>query len=153
MPSGREFRGKPSRGCESCRGRRVKVHLTLSIHPLVHAGYSQVDNRKCDQSKPACAKCAKLGIECVYRDLLELAFRNETSKAAQIAQTRWRQRAKSRQSSSTNSSASSELSSGSQSPTISGSLVRTDLRTMATNRFLYDYCLYVTKQSRLYQSS
>ncbi|GAD94057.1 hypothetical protein NECHADRAFT_31630 [Paecilomyces variotii No. 5] len=47
--------GKPSRGCQLCRQRRVK----------------------CDLERPACRRCIKYGVACPgYRDEQELIFRN-----------------------------------------------------------------------------
>ncbi|RDW88756.1 hypothetical protein BP6252_00788 [Coleophoma cylindrospora] len=51
--------GKPSKGCGSCRERKIR----------------------CDQAKPMCSQCARLDrkeSECVYRNLLDLSFRNES---------------------------------------------------------------------------
>jgi hypothetical protein len=102
---------------------------------------------KCDEVKPACLKCSKAGLECSYRDLLDLAFRNETSKAAQTAQTKWRQRAKLKANSDIESTSSSGSDSSNPPPsTIAmtlGPLVRADVHERALNRFFYDYCLYV----------
>ncbi|RYO97342.1 hypothetical protein DL764_007320 [Monosporascus ibericus] len=49
--------GKPSRGCQMCRTRRIK----------------------CDETKPTCLKCAKSRRVCPgYKDEFDLVFRNET---------------------------------------------------------------------------
>ncbi|KAI5859920.1 hypothetical protein GGS23DRAFT_614380 [Durotheca rogersii] len=49
--------GKPSRGCQMCRTRRIK----------------------CDETKPKCNQCAKSRRICPgYRDEFDLVFRNET---------------------------------------------------------------------------
>ncbi|KAL7620036.1 hypothetical protein AAE478_010585 [Parahypoxylon ruwenzoriense] len=49
--------GKPSKGCQMCRTRRIK----------------------CDETKPTCNQCAKSRRQCPgYRDEFDLVFRNET---------------------------------------------------------------------------
>ncbi|KAI0474985.1 hypothetical protein GGR56DRAFT_489489 [Xylariaceae sp. FL0804] len=49
--------GKPSRGCQMCRDRRIK----------------------CDETKPTCRMCAKSRRHCPgYKDEFDLVFRNET---------------------------------------------------------------------------
>ncbi|PHH67650.1 hypothetical protein CDD82_1244 [Ophiocordyceps australis] len=49
--------GKPSRGCQMCRTRRIK----------------------CDETKPTCNQCAKSRRTCPgYKDEFDLVFRNET---------------------------------------------------------------------------
>ncbi|KXJ90603.1 hypothetical protein Micbo1qcDRAFT_148510 [Microdochium bolleyi] len=49
--------GKPSRGCQMCRSRRIK----------------------CDETKPTCNQCAKSRRQCPgYKDEFDLVFRNET---------------------------------------------------------------------------
>ncbi|KAL6703239.1 hypothetical protein ACN47E_010101 [Coniothyrium glycines] len=69
------YRGRPSKGCEPCRARKVK----------------------CDEGKPICSRCKKSGHECVYRDQADLLFRNQTASAAQRAEDSWRKRSKSNQ--------------------------------------------------------
>ncbi|KAH6639835.1 hypothetical protein C7974DRAFT_410787 [Boeremia exigua] len=66
------YRGRPSKGCEPCRARKVK----------------------CDETKPACRRCLKGSHECRYRDQGDLLFRNQTAFAAQRAEDSWRKRAK-----------------------------------------------------------
>ncbi|KAI1773752.1 hypothetical protein F4818DRAFT_100617 [Hypoxylon cercidicola] len=49
--------GKPSKGCQMCRTRRIK----------------------CDETKPTCNQCAKSRRQCPgYKDEFDLVFRNET---------------------------------------------------------------------------
>ncbi|KEF58206.1 uncharacterized protein A1O9_06132 [Exophiala aquamarina CBS 119918] len=51
--------GKPSKGCENCRAKRLK----------------------CDQKRPSCSQCSNKRRECRgYRDTIDLAFRNESQK-------------------------------------------------------------------------
>ncbi|KAF2101785.1 hypothetical protein NA57DRAFT_64483 [Rhizodiscina lignyota] len=57
--------GKPSRGCQCCKTRRIK----------------------CDEARPACGNCKKSGRECPgYPDEFDLIFRNETSATKKRAQ-------------------------------------------------------------------
>ncbi|KAH9881543.1 hypothetical protein IAQ61_000269 [Plenodomus lingam] len=69
------YRGRPSKGCESCRARKVK----------------------CDEKKPICSRCVKSSLACKYRDQGDLLFRNQTASAAQRAEESWRKRSKSNQ--------------------------------------------------------
>ncbi|KAK3384787.1 hypothetical protein B0H63DRAFT_395492 [Podospora didyma] len=51
------YSGKPSRGCQMCRTRRIK----------------------CDETKPTCQQCAKSRRQCPgYKEEFDLVFRNET---------------------------------------------------------------------------
>ncbi|KAF1993750.1 hypothetical protein P154DRAFT_477036 [Amniculicola lignicola CBS 123094] len=87
------YRGRPSKGCESCRSRKVK----------------------CDEGKPRCGRCTKSHNECKYRDQADLLFRNQTAFAAQKAEESWRKRAKSHtRASSSDASRPSPPSIGSQ---------------------------------------
>lgn len=52
------FCGKPSRGCQRCRQRKIK----------------------CDVAKPTCLKCQKAGEQCNYRDFDKVIFRDQTSQ-------------------------------------------------------------------------
>ncbi|KAI9825307.1 MAG: hypothetical protein M1819_000553 [Sarea resinae] len=53
--------GKPSRGCQACKTRRIK----------------------CDEGKPACFQCTKSKKSCPgYKDDFDLVFRNETNAVA-----------------------------------------------------------------------
>ncbi|KAH7015123.1 hypothetical protein EDB80DRAFT_326908 [Ilyonectria destructans] len=57
--------GKPSRGCQMCRARRIK----------------------CDETKPTCNQCAKSRRQCPgYKDEFDLVFRNETQATERRAQ-------------------------------------------------------------------
>ncbi|KAI0397500.1 hypothetical protein F5Y17DRAFT_464574 [Xylariaceae sp. FL0594] len=56
--------GKPSRGCQMCRTRRIK----------------------CDEAKPTCNQCAKSRRQCPgYKDEFDLVFRNETKSTERRA--------------------------------------------------------------------
>ncbi|KAH7401568.1 hypothetical protein BKA66DRAFT_545309 [Pyrenochaeta sp. MPI-SDFR-AT-0127] len=72
---GTSYRGRPSKGCEPCRARKVK----------------------CDEAKPVCSRCNKSKYNCRYRDQADLLFRNQTAFAAQRAEESWRKRSKSHQ--------------------------------------------------------
>ncbi|KAH7325109.1 hypothetical protein B0I35DRAFT_175767 [Stachybotrys elegans] len=57
--------GKPSRGCQMCRTRRIK----------------------CDETKPTCNQCAKSRRQCPgYKDEFDIIFRNETKATERRAQ-------------------------------------------------------------------
>ncbi|KAI1277829.1 hypothetical protein F5Y07DRAFT_388174 [Xylaria sp. FL0933] len=57
--------GKPSRGCQMCRTRRIK----------------------CDETKPTCNQCSKSRRQCPgYMDDFDLMFRNETKATERRAQ-------------------------------------------------------------------
>ncbi|KAH7037661.1 uncharacterized protein B0I36DRAFT_69394 [Microdochium trichocladiopsis] len=61
------YHGVLSKGCQRCRRRKVK----------------------CDQSKPACRRCEKLGVPCSgYRDLLEAQFIDESPRVVRKATAR-----------------------------------------------------------------
>ena len=59
--------GKPSKGCEPCRKRRVK----------------------CDQERPACTQCVRTQRPCAYRDLDALVFRDQNELVRRRAR-RWK---------------------------------------------------------------
>ncbi|KAI1814142.1 hypothetical protein GGS20DRAFT_598426 [Poronia punctata] len=57
--------GKPSRGCQMCRTRRIK----------------------CDEARPTCNQCTKSRRQCPgYKDEFDLVFRNETKATERRAQ-------------------------------------------------------------------
>ncbi|KAH8801680.1 hypothetical protein F5884DRAFT_524046 [Xylogone sp. PMI_703] len=59
--------GKPSKGCQNCRERKIR----------------------CDQARPGCGQCAKVQKECPgYRNLIDLAFRNESDNVIRKAKAR-----------------------------------------------------------------
>jgi hypothetical protein len=83
----KDYRGRPSKACETCRARRVKVWCIIIARP-----YSDIV--QCDETKPSCQRCLKAGRGCRYRDLFEISFRDETEVAARKAQSAFRQRAR-----------------------------------------------------------
>ncbi|KUJ22130.1 uncharacterized protein LY89DRAFT_778446 [Mollisia scopiformis] len=61
--------GKPSKGCSHCRQRKIR----------------------CDQGVPACSQCIKAQKECSgYRNMLDLAFRNESEHVIKKANAKSR---------------------------------------------------------------
>ncbi|KAF2474639.1 uncharacterized protein BDR25DRAFT_167916, partial [Lindgomyces ingoldianus] len=65
--------GKPSKGCKNCRGRKVK----------------------CDQKRPSCGQCLRIGKECHgYRDPLQMMFKNESDVVARKANMRYQELSK-----------------------------------------------------------
>ncbi|KAF2790261.1 hypothetical protein K505DRAFT_377665, partial [Melanomma pulvis-pyrius CBS 109.77] len=127
------YRGRPSKGCESCRARKVK----------------------CDEGKPSCARCSRANYECKYRDQADLLFRNQTAFAAQKAEDSWRKRAKSHQRSPSAGSGGYQSSAQSESsPEASSSIltlnnmslgqrqIQPDLQRLAYERFIYDFVVF-----------
>ncbi|KAI1135457.1 hypothetical protein F5Y05DRAFT_416133 [Hypoxylon sp. FL0543] len=83
--------GKPSKGCQMCRTRRIK----------------------CDEARPTCNQCAKSRRQCPgYKDEFDLVFRNETQATERRARRASRkgsvQKADRRESASPCTSSSSE---------------------------------------------
>ncbi|OCL01595.1 hypothetical protein AOQ84DRAFT_273148, partial [Glonium stellatum] len=67
--------GKPSKGCKSCRERKIK----------------------CDLVRPACRQCIRIQRDCPgYRDPLDLMFRNESEVVVRKARARAQNSAESR---------------------------------------------------------
>lgn len=60
--------------------------------PSALAESAQADPRarvQCDQQRPGCSQCAKVGVECPgYRDMIDLMFRDETLSTSQKAKTK-----------------------------------------------------------------
>ncbi|KAF2876291.1 hypothetical protein BDV95DRAFT_221506 [Massariosphaeria phaeospora] len=62
--------GKPSKGCQNCRDRKVK----------------------CDQKRPSCSQCVRIKKECFgYRDPLSMMFKNESAVVARKAKQRYQE--------------------------------------------------------------
>ncbi|KAL2061167.1 hypothetical protein VTL71DRAFT_7440 [Oculimacula yallundae] len=53
--------GRPSTGCEFCRKRKIK----------------------CDEQKPVCTKCNKRGLQCRYRDQVQIWFWDQTEEVVE----------------------------------------------------------------------
>ena len=70
--------GKPSRGCEECKARKVKVCTSISgcLSSLCLRSYSV----HCDQTFPACQRCQRNIRRCSgYPNPLDIALRNTFS--------------------------------------------------------------------------
>ncbi|KAF2266388.1 hypothetical protein CC78DRAFT_156307 [Lojkania enalia] len=62
--------GKPSKGCKTCRDRKVK----------------------CDQKRPSCSQCIRIKRECHgYRDPVSMMFKNESEVVARRANKRYQE--------------------------------------------------------------
>ncbi|KIW05931.1 uncharacterized protein PV09_03124 [Verruconis gallopava] len=126
------FRGRPSKGCNKCRQRKVK----------------------CDEGQPICERCTKGGFECTYRDEFDLLLRNQTTETAEKAKRKWRSRAKKLEERTSSSHASPSTSSSSD-PCDSPASRTTDcvpecsppvdldqsIYDLATKRFLFDFVI------------
>ncbi|QDS69704.1 hypothetical protein FKW77_009800 [Venturia effusa] len=127
------FRGRPSKGCNKCRSRKVK----------------------CDEGQPACQRCEKSGIPCVYRDEFDIFLRNQTNKAAEAAQKKWRSRSK-KPSAESSTEVSGDHASSSSSGSAREKSLETDLpqlpvtcslQDVALARFMYDFVIEPTPQN------
>lgn len=83
------FRGRPSKGCNKCRSR--KVNVSLSCLPKQHKFTKDL---RCDEGHPTCQRCEKSAFACVYRDEFDIFLRNQTDKTAEAAQKKWRSRSR-----------------------------------------------------------
>lgn len=97
------FCGKPSKGCASCRKRRIKVNAshTYCVASVQHCPSSlnlrNLTTSQCDQLDPECTQCKRAGKKCSgYRDQLALMFRDENEKVVQKASTTAKKRQVSR---------------------------------------------------------
>lgn len=74
------YYGRPSKNCQSCRERRIRVSVccrTPARTPLTAIF------RQCDRSEPVCSQCKRAGKTCGgYRDVPSFVFRDENDKAA-----------------------------------------------------------------------
>lgn len=79
--------GKPSRGCDVCRRRRIKASP-----PSRDAAKDAVDSRcQCDERVPECSYCIKTKQKCPgYKDPFDLAWRDQTSAAKKGVERRKR---------------------------------------------------------------
>lgn len=76
------YHGVLSRGCQSCRRRKVKACEAANC-PQVRALLTLLLRTQCDERKPGCLRCEKSRISCPgYRDLNELLFRDESERVA-----------------------------------------------------------------------
>ncbi|KAK1761504.1 hypothetical protein QBC47DRAFT_289621 [Echria macrotheca] len=71
------YGGRPSRGCRTCRTRRIKV-CQLGRSQLCVLIADALSNQ-CDEGKPTCKQCAKSKRECGgYRSEFEIVHRDQT---------------------------------------------------------------------------
>ncbi|KAF7192993.1 Pestheic acid cluster transcriptional regulator 3 [Pseudocercospora fuligena] len=93
------FRGRPSRGCETCRRRKIK----------------------CDLREGGCEKCEKAGWQCEgYRDITNLMFHDESAKTkAKVTAEQGARRRQARIEKSSSPASGSAASSASASPALS----------------------------------
>ncbi|KXS97830.1 hypothetical protein AC578_10527 [Pseudocercospora eumusae] len=93
------FRGRPSRGCETCRRRKIK----------------------CDLREGGCEKCEKAGWQCEgYRDITNLMFHDESAKTkAKVTAEQGARRRQARSAKSSSPASRSAASSASTSPALS----------------------------------
>ncbi|KAJ5569539.1 uncharacterized protein N7459_008969 [Penicillium hispanicum] len=73
------FYGRPSKNCQSCRDRRIKVRVDGSPTRCE----SDTPAAQCDRLEPVCSQCRRAGKSCGgYRDVPAFLFRDENDKAA-----------------------------------------------------------------------
>lgn len=86
--------GKPSRGCQMCRTRRIKVRELRALFLWLrtfrrHVGIHEVNSGawcQCDETRPTCNQCAKSKRQCPgYRDEFDIVHRNETQATVRKA--------------------------------------------------------------------
>ncbi|CAD0107734.1 unnamed protein product, partial [Aureobasidium uvarum] len=67
---------KPSRGCATCKKRKIKV----GKQDFVYYAKSLTDSQ-CDEGRPTCTQCEKSSRVCLgYKDEADYIFRNQTEK-------------------------------------------------------------------------
>lgn len=90
--------GKPSKGCSSCRERKIRVSLGLCVfYQSVPTFDAEIDfdsfGVQCDQQEPGCGQCEKRQQQCPgYRNLVDLMFRDESSHVIKKANARARKK-------------------------------------------------------------
>lgn len=86
------YRGLPSKGCFTCRRRKVKVSIlqsprtSFALLPIL----ALISNEpQCDQTLPVCNNCTNLKRPCLgYRDPTDLIFLNENEATARKVEAR-----------------------------------------------------------------
>ena len=74
------YHGKPSKGCDKCRSRKIRVRNSRPPPQL------SLKIKQCDQGKPACRRCIQAQCGCPgYRDQLTLQFRDESQEVIRKA--------------------------------------------------------------------
>lgn len=77
------FRGKPSKACERCRARRLRVRQESNY--LSHKTRALTFG-KCDLQKGACGQCIRADVVCSgYRDTKQLRIQDESQSIARRA--------------------------------------------------------------------
>ena len=146
--------GRRSRGCDLCRKRKVRVsHSSFSkLHALQFLGFAFVhmyanNCAQCDEARPTCVKCSRIGKLCSYRDSVDLLFHDETPNAAARAKRLWQARASPvRSVSSPSSGRSSQSSSASPSSVLELTLdsprsLSPSREQVAIQRFNFDFVI------------
>lgn len=80
------YSGKPSKACDNCRKRKIKV---IFISARVAGVFCMLMSSlpQCDQATPSCLQCRQARFSCSgYRDLSQLYFRDQSREVAQKAQ-------------------------------------------------------------------
>lgn len=84
------YYGAPSKGCEACRSRKVKVRPhSVSALPLLEHEPTPQTLQQCDGGRPTCDRCAQSGRQCPgYRELGAVIFRDENGRIVRRATAR-----------------------------------------------------------------
>lgn len=71
------YTGQPSKGCATCRKRRIKVRPRFARGLLELLLISDIV--QCDEKRPGCGSCSRVNQPCPgYRDQFDLAWRDQT---------------------------------------------------------------------------
>ncbi|KAI1264567.1 hypothetical protein F5Y18DRAFT_73932 [Xylariaceae sp. FL1019] len=124
--------GKPSRGCQMCRTRRIK----------------------CDETKPTCQQCAKSRRQCPgYKDEFDLMLRNETTaterRAKKANQKALAQKQEKQQESSSDFFSKSHEEGGSSQLQVVLPSLEASTENHASNHFIANFIL-LPQQGRMY---
>jgi len=72
------FRGRPSRACQQCRERRLRVRKRICNNTQERL-YSLANTTQCDFQRPSCSSCNRVSAPCVgYRDTHTIRIADET---------------------------------------------------------------------------
>ncbi|KAI0891652.1 hypothetical protein F4806DRAFT_297856 [Annulohypoxylon nitens] len=82
----------PSRGCITCKKRRIKVRLQHTIQASQISIYNKLRSSKCDSVHPTCGRCNKASRTCVWDENEEagLVFRSENAFAQGKPRRPWK---------------------------------------------------------------
>jgi len=124
-----KFGGRRSTGCDECRSSKLKVRPRfVSNVPVAH-----LFSLQCDERRPSCTRCSRIGRLCRYMDALALAFHDQTKYASQRAEALWQKRSL---------KANKDIDrvvSFTQSPPNVRALITEPLYEVALQRFFFDY--------------